>query len=91
MPTTLYYNPQGDDNGHRHQVTLMADYDLSDDTWNDSIAEQCAHDWHTNKDGFEGEWPRVFSLYRHKTGPAFARLEVSLEYEPTFSATEQSA
>ena len=87
MPTTLYYNPRGDDTGHRHQVTLIADYDLNDDSWNDSIAEQCAADWHDNKDGWEGEWPRVFSLYRDKTGPAFARFEVGREYTPEFSAT----
>ena len=88
MPTTLYYNPRGDDTGHRHAVTLDGDYVLSDDTWNDSLAEQCAEDWHRNKDGWEGEWPRVFSLYRDKTGPAFASFEVEREYEPHFSATK---
>jgi len=88
MPTTLYYNPRGDDTGHRHQVTLIADYDLDDDSWNDSLAEQCAEDWHNNKDGWEGDWPRVFSLYRAKTGPAFARYEVEVETVPQFNATK---
>ena len=87
MPTTLYYNPRGDDTGHRHTVTLEADYDLNDGTWNDSVAEQCAEDWHTNKDGWEGDWPRLFSLYRDKTGPAFARFEVDRECVPQFSAS----
>lgn len=88
MPTTLYYNPRGDDTGHRHQVTLIADYDLADDSWHDSIAEECAKDWYDNKDGWEGKWPRIFSLYRHKEGPAFARFEVTLEHEPAFVTTK---
>ena len=87
MPTTLYYNPRGDDTGHRHQVTLIADYELNDDSWDEELAEQCAKDWHDQKDGWEGEWPRVFSLYREKTGPAFACFQVDREYEPRFSAT----
>lgn len=91
MPTTVYYNPRGDDTGHRHRLTLIADYDLTDDSWNDTIAEECAKDWHANKDGWEGSWPRVFSVYRQPTGPAFARFEVALEYEPTFSATTPEA
>jgi hypothetical protein len=86
MPTTLYYNEDGDDEGRRHQVTLIADYDLDDDTWNDSIAEQCAEDWHSNHDGWEASWPRVFSLYRQKTGPSFARFEVERETVPQFNA-----
>lgn len=88
MPTTLYYNPRGDDTGYRHLLTLVGDYDLADDDTHEDIAEMCAQDWHTEKDGWEGEWPRVFSLYRDKTGPAFARFEVQREYEPQFSATK---
>ena len=87
MTTTLYYSPHGDDTYHRHEVTVDGDYDLSDDTWNDSLAEQCAKDWHSNCDGWEGVWPRVFALYRDTTGPAFARFQVDREYEPSFSAS----
>lgn len=87
MPTTLYYTTHDDDHAHRYQVTLIADYDLTDDTWSDSIAEQCADDWHCNHDGWEASWPRVFSLYRDKTGPSFASFTIEREYEPCFSAT----
>lgn len=87
MPTTLYYSAYNDDAGRRTPVTLIADYDLDDDSWNDSLAEQCAADWHSNHDGFEARWPRVFALYRDRTGPAFARFTVGREYEPQFNAT----
>lgn len=87
MPTTIFYNAYGDENGYRHEVRLLPDYDLSDDSWNDSIAEQCAEDWHDNKDGFEGQWPRVFVLFAGKTGPSFARFEVDRETVPQFNAT----
>ncbi len=87
MPTTLYYSAYDYDSEHRTSVTLIYDYDLNDDSWNDSIAEQCADDWHDNHDGWEASWPRVFALYRDKTSPAFARFEVCREYEPIFTAT----
>lgn len=89
MPTIVYYNAygDGDEESHRHQLTMIADYDLDDDTWNDSIAEQCADDWHDNHDGWEASWPRVFAIFSDKKGPAFARFEINREYEPTFSAT----
>ncbi len=88
MTTTLYYNPRGDDTGHRYQLALDGEYDLDDDYNRETVAELCAANWHTEKDGWEGEWPRVFSLYRDKTGPAFAVFEVQREYEPQFSASK---
>lgn len=88
MPTTLYYNPRGDDTGHRHQANLDGDYDIEDEYNCEVAAELCAKHWHDERDGLEGEWPRVFSLYRDKTGPAFARFEVQREYEPQFSAVK---
>ena len=86
MTTTIYYNPQGDDTGYRYKVTPLVDYDLSDAIDVAHLAEQCADDWHTNNDGFERAWPRVFSLYVDKSGPAIARFEIDREYEPTFNA-----
>jgi hypothetical protein len=88
MSTTLHYSATADEGAHRYQVTLDADYELEDDgIWNDSIAEQCAHDWHNNYDGWEAYWPRVFVLYKGKTGPAFAKFEVDRETIPQFNAT----
>lgn len=87
MSTTLFYSAHEGEDAHRYTVTLIADYDLRDDTWNDSIAEQCAEDWHRNYDGWEAQWPRVFTLFKNKTGPAFAKFEVDRETVPQFNAT----
>lgn len=86
MSTTVFYTPTDDDGAHRHKVVLDADYDLEDGTWNDSIAEQCADDWHSNHDGWEAQWPRVFVLYADKEGPELARFEVERETVPHFMA-----
>lgn len=87
MNTTLYYNAYGDESGHRHKVTLMGNYDPADSDWHAYIAEQCAEDWHSNHDGFEARWPRVFVLYADKDGPHFARFEVDRETVPQFNAS----
>jgi hypothetical protein len=91
MTTTLFYSSaaRGDasGDGYCHQVTLEATYDLTDDTWLDSIAEQCADDWHSNHDGWEASWPRVFALYASKEGPAIAHMEVERETVAQFMAT----
>ena len=86
MATTLFYSASDDETAHRYQVTLIADYDLDDNTWNDSIAEQCADDFHSEHDGWEASWPRVFALYRDNKSPAFARFEVEREMVPQFNA-----
>ena len=85
MTTIIYYSPIADDSAHRYKVTMTGDYDLGDDS--DDIAEHCAEDWHNNYDGWEGSWPRVFALYRDKTGPAFGRFEVDVETVPNFTAS----
>lgn len=87
MPTTVFYNAYEDDDEDRIQVDLIADYDLRDDTWHDSIIEQCAEHWHSEHDGWEAHWPRVFTLYATKNGPPVARMEVEREYTPEFNAT----
>ncbi len=87
MSTTLFYNAYDDESGRRHEVTLMEDLDLADGDWHPYIAEQCADDWHSNHDGFEARWPRVFVLYADKTGPAVARFKVDRETVPQFNAT----
>jgi hypothetical protein len=88
MPTVVFYSPYGDhgEGDCRHSISLVADYDLRDGSWNDSIIEQCAADWFSNHGGFEASWPRVFTLYADKRGPALARMVVSVEPEPAFHA-----
>lgn len=88
MATTIYYNAYGDEDAlYRCKMTLDADYDLSEDTWHDSIAEQCAEDWHSNFDGWEASWPRVFLLFADKHSPPFAKFKIEREYDPVFYAT----
>lgn len=50
------------------------------------LAEVAAADFHSERDGWEGVWPRTITLYDGKTGPELARFTVEREYEPTFSA-----
>lgn len=86
MTTTVFYTPTDDEDAHRHLVTMEADYDLEEGTWLDSVAEQCADDWHRNHDGWEASWPRIFTLYAKKEGPALARFEIERETVPQFNA-----
>lgn len=88
MTTTVFYTATDDDGAYRYLVTLDADYDLEAGTWNDSIAEQCADDWHGNHDGWEASWPRIFTLYATKEGPALARFEIEREAVPQFNAMQ---
>lgn len=88
MPTNIFYTAHEHEGAHRYQVTLLADYDLRDDSWNDTIAEQCAEDWHGNHDGWEANWPRVFTLYATKNGPSFGKFEIDRETVPQFNAVQ---
>ena len=88
--TTVYYCAYDDESGNRYRLTLdasYATYDLTDEDDQADIAVECAADWHSNHDGWEANWPRVFVLYAGKESPALARLEVDRESVPSFSAT----
>ena len=91
MGTKVYYNAYNKENGHRHEIELESDYDISDETWHEMIAEKCADDWHDNHDGWESGWPRVFAIFADKTSPAIAKFNIEREYEVTFSATSVDA
>lgn len=65
---------------------LETGLDLASEYWQDSIAEECADEYHSNHDGWEGRWPREFTLYASKDGPPIATFIVEREFEPTFSA-----
>ncbi|MCP1404466.1 hypothetical protein [Achromobacter insolitus] len=56
------------------------------DEWD---SESCAEDYYHNHDGFEAHWPLTFALFDGITGPEIGRWEVALEYEPSFSASQQ--
>ena len=51
-------------------------------------AEACAEDYFRNCDGFEANWPLTFAIFDGFTGPEIGRWEVTLEYEPSFSAAQ---
>lgn len=86
----VYYSAR--DDGHRYRLELDATftegrYDLTDFDDQQVIVETCAEDWHVNHDGWEAHWPRKFTLYADKEGPALATFEVDREHVPSFSAT----
>lgn len=87
MPTTIFYNPHGQDGGYRFRAELKGVFDIADADEHENIAEQCAEHWHNDCDGFEGEWPRVFILFADGAGPSFARFEVGRETVPQFHAS----
>lgn len=65
-----------------------AEWDSDNDSDSDLeyLAEVAAADFHSERDGWEGVWPRTITLYDGKTGPELARFTVEREYEPSFSA-----
>lgn len=72
--------------GYRYalQSKQAADWDSESDL--EFIAEEAAADFHSEHDGWEGNWPRTITLYDGKDGPALGQFTVDREYEPSFSA-----
>lgn len=56
------------------------------DEWD---AEPCAEHYFHNHDGFEANWPLTFALFDGMSGPEIGRWNVALEFEPSFSASQQ--
>ena len=54
--------------------------------WED-VAERVAKDYYDNHDGWEDDWPISFRVWDEE-GVWVGDYEVSLDYEPTFNATE---
>lgn len=52
----------------------------------DMVAEDAADDYHSNHDGWEAAWPKVFAIHETEDGPELARFEVQRDFAPTFSA-----
>ena len=52
----------------------------------DYVAELAADDYHTNRDGWESDWPLDFDLHKEEGGPAFASFTVEREAVPEFTA-----
>jgi hypothetical protein len=81
---SIYYTAH--DGGYRYALKdkQVADWDSESDL--EFIAEEAAADFHSEHDGWEGNWPRTITLYDGKEGPELARFTVEREYEPSFSA-----
>lgn len=47
---------------------------------------KAAKDYHSNHDGWESNWPLVFSLHKTEGGPELARFLVDRDVEPVFYA-----
>lgn len=76
--TTDYHGP--------YAIELGPGDDLADPSDQEAIAEKCAKDFHSNRDGFECSWPREFTLYAERDGSAIATFDVDLDVEPVFGA-----
>lgn len=88
--TTIYYSAYEGGHANRHMLVLdctFDTYELDDSDCHEELAVACAEDWHDNHDGWESQWPRVFTLYANKTGPELARQSVDREYTPSFTAS----
>ena len=87
MKTTVYYSASADATAHRFRLDLPQDLDVHDSADRVGLVEECADDWHSNHDGWEAKWPRMFVLYESKEGPALERFEVDREANPIFSVS----
>lgn len=78
---TIWYNT-GD--CYRHALVVLGPIEDSD---HESIAEQCAADFHSNHDGWECSWPREFTVYADKDGlHVLFKADVDRDIEPVFGA-----
>lgn len=82
MSNTYLYTV--DDNDYFHRLTTEFSH------YRDPrlLAEDAARDYHSNQDGWEGDWPIKVAIYKDITQDAVYRAEVSVEWDPVFHATE---
>jgi hypothetical protein len=78
---TFWYST-ADDDDYRYKLQPHTGY-LPD------VAVFAAEDYHSNHDGWESNWPLLFTIYEGEEGPAVARFEVELESIPQFHAWER--
>jgi len=76
---------------YRYELSLNGSYDIHRPAEQYDIATQCADDFHSNHDGWEASWPRIFVLYESKSGAELARFEVERETVPAFFAYRETA
>ena len=74
------------EDGYRYCILSEPVADIYSEWDLESLAEKAAADFHSERDGWEGQWPRTITLYAGKDGPELGRFTVEREYEPSFSA-----
>jgi hypothetical protein len=86
MTTRVWYSRR--EGGHRYEFEIPANVDMAraDDELLADVAQDCAADFHSERDGWEARWPLTLYLYASKDGPEVGRFEVDREYEPSFIA-----
>lgn len=70
----------------KYVIDLPYEHDIEDDF--EFAAESAAQDFHNERDGFEGDWPKTVELFTME-GQPIGKFMVDREYEPTFSATKE--
>lgn len=82
MPKYLAYVPDGDPE-LKDSIEFISNWDPENIEY---VAEDCAKFYHSNCDGWEDDWPVTFVI-KDIEGKLLAKVEVELEYNPTFSST----
>ena len=84
--TTFWYGRVDSGHTYRYELTVSGSYDLTDESDQETLIEEAADDYHSNRDGWEASWPCAFALAATKDGPEMARFEVDRETRPEFHA-----
>ena len=81
--TTVWYSVSDDD--CRWELTVKGAWDMNDEFDAESVAEECAEDFHSNHDGWEYRWPLTIKLWADEDRtPALAIVDVERDMEPVF-------
>lgn len=65
-----------------HNIMFEID-SIYHELYTDSIIEDCAQDYHDNKEGNRSKWPLNFTVYNSKMDE-LCSANVELEYSPIF-------
>lgn len=81
---TIWYSV--DDNEQRFGLSIPETWDAMRPREQQTIAELCAENYHSEHDGWESRWPIELALYEAEEGDPIARLEIDREAVPQFTA-----
>lgn len=84
----IWYSTEG---SSRYSIEMSDQYNISRPMEQGEIVEVCAEDFHSERDGWECNWPRDFILYADEEGPPIAAFRVDREAVPQFYAFRNPA